>query len=40
MGCLLVTHVEAERLGHELLERAARVRDLRDGLGGDPSAPS
>jgi len=34
MGCLLLSHDEAERLGHQLLARAARVRKLRDGVGG------
>ena len=33
MGCLLLTHDEAERLGQQLLARAARVRELRDSVG-------
>jgi len=34
MGCLLLSHDEAERLGQQLLARAATVRELRNGLGG------
>lgn len=34
MGCLLLTHDEAERLGQQLLARAARVRELRAAVGG------
>ena len=34
MGCLLLSHDEAERLGQQLLARAATVRELRDGVGG------
>jgi hypothetical protein len=33
MGCLLLSYDEAERLGQQLLARAARVRELRDGVG-------
>ena len=34
MGCLLLSDDEAERLGHQLLARAARVRELPAGVGG------
>ena len=34
MACLLLSHDEAERLGQQLLARAARLRELRDGVGG------
>lgn len=34
MGCLLLTHDEAGRLGQQILARAASVRELRDGFGG------
>jgi len=34
MGCLLLSHDEAEALGQQLLARAARVRELRDAVGG------
>jgi hypothetical protein len=34
VGCLLLNHDEAERLGQQLLARAARVRELRDAVGG------
>jgi hypothetical protein len=34
MGCRLESHDEAQRLGQQILARAASVRVLRDGLGG------
>jgi hypothetical protein len=32
MGCLLLSHDEAERLGQQILARVASVRELRNGI--------